>query len=48
MGLQGSIGEKVGFRISKATAKGLARYQRANGFESRADALRAALREAGL
>lgn len=48
VGRPGALTEQLMFRVSKATAGRLAKYQRANGHETRADALRAALRQVGL
>lgn len=47
-GRPGALTEKIGLSVSKATMKRLAAYQREHGIESRADAVRAALREVGL
>lgn len=48
VGRPGALTEQVVFRISKATAKRLSQYQREHAHETRADALRAALRQVGL
>jgi hypothetical protein len=47
-GRPGALTEQVVFRVSKATAKRLDHFQREKGLETRADALRAALRQVGL
>lgn len=47
-GRPGALTEKIGLSVSKATMKRLAAYQREHGIESRADAVRAALRQVGL
>lgn len=48
IGRPGALTEQVLFRMSKATAKRLTIYQHKNGHETRADALRAVLRTAGI
>lgn len=47
-GRQGALTEQMVLRISKATSKRIRSYQREHQYETRADAVRAALREVGL
>jgi hypothetical protein len=47
-GRPGALTEQIVFRISKASAKRLRVYQLANEHDTRADALRAAMKQVGL
>jgi hypothetical protein len=47
-GRPGALTEQIVFRISKASAKRLRAYQLAHQHDTRADALRAAMKQVGL